>query len=466
MLTRLVLCLFLYLGLGLGVPGAHAQDLEVALFEGGEGLTYFRQCALELGQVNLYGDPRISEKLRIRILEGKPPEVSNANLPYEQLIAKGHILDLQPWLNGPNWEGTGRWRDDFLPGSLERYAQNGKTYALPVQYVVQAVYYNQRLFRERGWETPRTWSQWTRLCQEIQDSGMPPLAFQGRYTYYASPLIQHAYYHLAGPQAYREQLQLKPGSFDNAAMIEALTLVQELAQKYFQPGSLGMSHSEAQVEFLQGRAAMLVCGSWFKSEMGDKIPPDFELAQFAIPAPTSSSARPEKAVQVGAGYFFVFSHSAQPARGVDYLRYITSRNQIRQLVQAQDLPVAVVGANRYLSKDLAQLANMLEEATTSFGEGMTSTDPGMVQVWSDIRFDLLHGRSTPAQLTQRLEAAAQRLRQQSANPGAIAWLFPGRAVLLLGSLLGLLLWGARKSQYQRGQASRTCSRSKRMSDQT
>lgn len=204
-----------------------------------------------------------------------------------------------------------------------------------------------------------------------------------------------------------------------------------------------MSHSEAQVEFLQGRAAMLVCGSWFKSEMRDKIPPDFELAQFPIPPPTTT---PTQTVQVGAGYFFVFSKSAQPIRGVDYLRFITSRRKVGQLVQEQDLPVAVVGANRFLSKDLARLSRMLEEATSSFGEGMSATHPGMVQVWSDIRFDLLHGRATPSQLAQRLEKAARRLRQQSANPESVPWLFPGRTTLLLATLLGLLLWGSRNPQ--------------------
>jgi raffinose/stachyose/melibiose transport system permease protein len=409
-----------------------AQPIEVALFEGGEGLEYFQRCAREMGNVSLYGDPRISEKIRIRLLEGRPPEVSNANLPYEQLIAKGKIVALDDWLNGPNWDGSGRWRDDFLPGSLERFQIAGRTYGIPLQYTVQAVYYDKALFARNGWRPPRTWAEWLDLCQQVQRSGRAALAFQGRYTYYASPLIHHAYYCLAGPRAYQEQLQLKPGSFNNPAMIESLRLVQELARHYFQPGSLGMSHTEAQLEFLQGHAAMLVCGSWFKSEMRDKIPKGFQLGEFPIPNPASRTLR---AVQVGAGYYFVFSESARPEGGIDYLRFITRRSQAAQLVRAQDLPVAVVGANRQLSPDLEGLAQMLEKAETSFGEDMASTHPGMAQVWSDVRFELLRGSLTPTQLARQLEDGAARLRQ---NPDQIEVIYPWRPWVLAAVVVGLL----------------------------
>ncbi|MBX3166374.1 MAG: extracellular solute-binding protein [Candidatus Eremiobacteraeota bacterium] len=413
-----------------------AQPIEIALFEGGEGLDYFQRCALEFSEARCQGDPRISEKLRIRLLEGKPPEVTNASLPFDQLIAKGKVLALDRWLEGPNWEGSGRWRDDFLPGSLERFRVGGHIYGIPLQYTVQACYYSRANFRAHGWVAPKTWEEWVQLCGRVETSGQAALAFQGRYTYYASPLIQHCYYYLAGPRAYADQFTLKAGSFDNAAMIDSLHRVQQLAREHFQPGALGMSHTEAQLEFLQGHAAMLVCGSWFKSEMRDKIPAGFELAEFALPPPAASRTPP--AAQVGAGYFFVFSESAQPARGVDYLRLISSRARAAELVAAQDLPVAVRGANNQLSPDLDGLRDILAQSRASFGEGLSVTHPGMAQVWADVRFDLLQARATPAELAQRLETAAARLRDGEA---AAAPLFPWRPWLLLAAVLGLVLLG-------------------------
>ena len=420
-----------------------AKPIEVALFEGGEGLDYFERCAREVGNVLCQGDPRISEKLRIRLLEGKPPEVTNASLPFDQLIAKGKVLPLDTWLDGPNWNRSGRWRDDFLPGSLDRFRIGGHTYGIPLQYTVQACYYSRANFRAHGWEPPATWEQWLELCGRVEKSGQAALAFQGRYTYYASPLVQHCYYYLAGPRAYADQFALKPGSFDNPAMIEALARVQDLARGHFQPGALGMSHTEAQMEFLQGHAAMIVCGSWFKSEMRDKIPADFELADVPLPPPAASKVAP--AAQVGAGYFFVFADSAQPQGGVDYLRYITAPSQASRLVESQDLPVAVRGANQKLSQDLQGLQQILTHSQASFGEGLAATHPGMAQVWADVRFDLLQGKATATELARRLEAAAARL---GSGPEKAPVLYPIRPWLLLAAVLSLVLLGRAPQQPQ------------------
>src|SRR5262245_40177667 len=70
--------------------------IEVPLFTGGEGLDFFLQCARDFEalnphtfiddagtmrtaniRVNLYGDPRIVDKVRVRIFEGTHPELTN-----------------------------------------------------------------------------------------------------------------------------------------------------------------------------------------------------------------------------------------------------------------------------------------------------------------------------------------------------------------------------------------------------
>lgn len=410
-----------------GLP-CQARPAQAALFEGGEGLDYFRRCAQSLeGRLEVVGDPRISDRVRVRLLEGDPPEVSNANLPYDQLIAKGHLLPLDAALNGPNGDGSGRWRDDFLPGSLDRFTRGGHVYGVPLLYTVQSIYYSRKHFREMGWSPPRSWTEWEALCRQAEAHGEAAVAFQGRYTYYLTPLLAHVYFHLAGREAFLRQQRALPGSFDNPEMVRTLQMVQTLAREHFQPGSAGMSHTEAQLEFLSGRAAMLLCGSWFKSEMRDKIPPGFELAECALPLPEARSAEP-RAVQAGAGYLFVFQASPQPAVGIEYLRCLTAPSRVAELVEAQDLPVAIRGANSRLSPDLAGLHDLLSSSTSSFGEGMVPGPQGMAQLWADARDDLLSSRRTPPEIARALERGARALGQEP------AWSWPGIA-LLAGLLL-------------------------------
>ena len=132
------------------------------VFEGGEGLDFFFECARAYEQehpgikIDLYGDPRIHDKVRVRILERSFPEVTNARLNYWALIRNGDVLPMDEFLDQPNWEGDTTWRESFLPGSLDRYMYEGKTYGIPLMASVYAVWYNRSLFEEHGWQPGTT----------------------------------------------------------------------------------------------------------------------------------------------------------------------------------------------------------------------------------------------------------------------------------------------------------------------
>ena len=85
------------------IVGAQPDErarIEVPLFEGGAGLDFFFLTAREFEKqrpnvhVDLYGDPRIADKVRVRILEGTFPEVSNAGLNWWSVIRNGEVLPL------------------------------------------------------------------------------------------------------------------------------------------------------------------------------------------------------------------------------------------------------------------------------------------------------------------------------------------------------------------------------------
>ena len=312
-MKALFVCCLLLLSAAREVLGR--TTIEVPIFEGGCGLTFFFEAARGYEEarpdvlVDLYGDPRIADKIRVRVLEGTYPEVTNAGLNYWALIRNGQVQPLDEYLDGPNWEGDKTWRQSFLPGSLDRFQYQGKTYGIPFLYVVFAVWYNKNMFAEHGWEPARTWDEFFALCEQIKAAGIPPLAFQGRYPGYAGAVIDNSYYHLAGRERYYQQKDLIPGSFANPEFEQALSFIQRTAQNYFQLGALGMSHTEAQLEFFTGQTAMIFCGSWLKSEMQGKIPPDFRLGAFNLPIVDAGKADPN-AIFTGTGV--LLCHEEQP----------------------------------------------------------------------------------------------------------------------------------------------------------
>lgn len=419
---------------------AEPVTIDMPMFEGGEGLTFFTYCAREYEKlrpdviVNLYGDPRIVDKLRVRILEGSYPEATNAFLNYPALIRSGLILPLDEFMDAPNWEHDGTWRDSFLPGSLDRYTVDAKVYGIPMFYSINTIWYNKRIFREHGWRPTRTWDEFLALCASIKAASIWPLAFQGQYSGYAQGIIDAAYYHLAGPQRFQQQHRLEPGSFDNPELEQALGLVQKMAVNYFQPGAMGMSHTGAQLEFFQGRTAMILCGSWLKSEMLGKIPDGFELGAFNLPIVDAGKADPT-AVSAYSGYYFVFKDSRHPREAIDFLRFMTSREMAATFAKRQDFPVAIRGVNETaLSSDLAELAEVINAAKTSYGGAASEIAPEMEQYWNDVRFALLTGKITPREGAQKLEAAAQAIREKAANPDHVTVRHVWKPVILLGLL--------------------------------
>jgi ABC-type sugar transport system permease subunit/ABC-type glycerol-3-phosphate transport system substrate-binding protein len=449
MLARSLALLLLLL---LAAPGL-AQPVEVTLFEGGEGIDFYQRVADELSRlrpdlaVSLEGDPAIADRLRIRVLEGRYPEVTNAGLDIWTLIRHGQIQPLDQWLDGPSWDGQGSWRESFLPGSLEPFLYDGKTYGVPLVTSVWSIYYNKELFDRHGWRTPSRWNELIELCTRMREQGLTPFAFQGRYAYYAEALVRHTYYQTTGPQAYQSQLSLQPGAYDNQAMVQTLDRVKSLASQSFQPGYAGMSHTEAQLEFFQGRTCMLMCGSWLYSEMQANIPEGFRLGAFPLPLPDSPLADPRAGYVTTDGFWFVFKNSPNPTGGVEFLRYLTSAEVAGRFARERGITVVVRGANQQLHPMVADVASQLQGLRRTFGKGSGESPPELGQIWNDALTRLLTEPTFDgAQAAALMETQAAQARNRMLHPERVEVRHPKKTTAFLSFLaLGLLL-GASSSR--------------------
>ena len=62
-----------------------------------------------------------------------------------------------------------RTKESILQGESE-----GKTYAIPSVFNAWACWYDAKLFREHGWQVPKTWSEFEQLCDTISSAGIAP----------------------------------------------------------------------------------------------------------------------------------------------------------------------------------------------------------------------------------------------------------------------------------------------------
>jgi raffinose/stachyose/melibiose transport system permease protein len=442
------------LGLLVMIPARAAQpvSLDVPVFEGGYGIGFYVDTARRFEElnpgvsVNVYGDPRIQDQLRVRIIDGHLPDV--AWVPYilwPSLIRAGRIVDLRPYLDGKNWEGDTRWGDTFEPGSLDSWKVAGGIYGLPFSYSCWSLFYNRGMFRAHGWKEPRTWDEFFALCDRIRADGLAPVSIPGTRWKYPAAFFQAAYHNLAGAQGWDAITQLRPGAWRDPRIVRSAELLQRVTRDDSQPGWEGETAPGAELYFLQGKSAMTVSGSWFFNEMKGKIPAGFEVGTMNFPVFPDGLADPS-AVQTGSDCFFVFNTGDQVREklAIGFLKFLTSRSRAEAFVRATDAPVAIRGVpESAYSAQMRDTAAMIAGAQESFSMPQTELQPPAVrQALVDDTRALMAGRVDPQEFARRLEQAAADDRRRRADPERVDYRHPLEGSALIAVVAAIAAWTA------------------------
>jgi raffinose/stachyose/melibiose transport system permease protein len=433
--------------------GAPPVVLDVPVFEGGYGIGFYLETARMFEAerpgvgVHVYGDPRIQDQLRIRIVDGSLPDA--AWVPYilwPSLIRAGRVVDLRPYLDGRNWEGDARWGDTFQPGSLETWRVGGGTYGLPFSYSCWSLFYNRGMFRARGWREPRTWDEFFALCDRIRAAGLAPVSLPGTRWLYPDAFFRAAYHSLAGPEGWQALNELRPGAWADPRVARAAGILRRVTREDAQAGWEGETAQGAELYFLQGRAAMTVSGSWFFNEMSGKIPEGFDVGTMNFPVFADGAADPST-VQTGSDCFFVFNTGdrLRERLTIDFLRFLTSRSRAEAFVRQTDAPVAVRGVplSAYSAR-MRDTAAMIAGARESFNMPQTMLMPPVIrQARVDETGRLMTGRLEPAEFSRRMEAAAEADRNRVADPVRVDYRHPVAGSLMILGIAAALAWLAR-----------------------
>lgn len=394
--------------------------VEVAVFEGGYGIDWHKDVGRRYEQahpgirVRVWGDPRVGEKIKPRILRRNPPDAATCDILVWKMIVAGKLYPLDEALDSPAYGQKGTWRESLVPGVLSDLRYQGKTYAIPTNLEAWVCWYDKRQFREHGWTPPRTWGEFTALCEKMKAAGVAPLAFQGKYPGYAWITLMSLYQRLVPFERYYEMQDLKPGAFTDPEFIHAARLVQQMAANYFEPGAMAMTHTESQLEWVNGRAAMVFCGLWLKNEMKNAIPAGFEMACFPVPMVEGGKGDPRAVYSGGSEYLIVFADAKHPKEAADFLKFMVSTENARDYVRRLDALPPVTGCLEGLtiSPELQSAVDVLEHSSRNFLDRLGSLYVEFNRTVAEPALaDLLWGKITPEEFGQRLEAGIEKVRR-------------------------------------------------------
>ncbi len=407
------------------------SSVEGIFFEGGFGRGYldnaadiFRALHPE-NPMTVEGIQRVGEQLRPRFIGGNPPDVIDnsgaGNLDRAALVAEGQMLDLAPLFAAPSLDTPGKtFGETLFPGSQDSGKWGGVQYELMMAYTVAGIWHSQTLFEEKGWEYPKTWSGMLDLCETIKSDGIAPWTYQGRYPQYMNfGVLMPLVYKNGGLQVIIDIDNLVDGAWENPAVLTSLQQMQELYNGGFiMEGTEGLTHTESQAEWLQGKAVFIPCGTWLENEMRDMTPDTFSMVVKPVPGAQDESTYASVMAWSGEN-FFVPSAAVNTIGGLEYLRALMSKENAKWFAQNVSAIMPVFGGSEGIELSSA-LASAIEISEASgedtFDDQWDTWYTPLHDEARDRTGDLLTGRITPEQWIEAIQAKADEVKADEAIP--------------------------------------------------
>ena len=286
---------------GGGFGGTEEGDLSVMVYAAGYGMDWVEEAIRVYNEdhpevkVVSDGDPLAFETIKTQLENGtcSYDVVLVSTSDYNSFVAGGYLEPLDDLYDSliPGEEKT--VRDVVAPQITELRTINGSIYGVPWQQNnPSGLIYNVEMFRRYGWDQdlPETMDELWELCERIdKDTGgrVAPITFGGAdgkgylswnfcqwlCEYYGYDAMID-FLELESPDAFAVQAEGRKKVYETLAK---LTMGKMSSGRNISlEGSVGATAITAQTNFVNGKAAMTICGQWFPTEMQ----PYTDLTQF------------------------------------------------------------------------------------------------------------------------------------------------------------------------------------------
>ena len=287
-------------------------------------------AAFEEEHPNVTIEPQFTEftdyikSIKLSMTSDTAPDIAQYNPgPMKDLVASGHILDLDPYKDAYGW-------DEKFPGvSLEQLTSDetgkvygtGNQYAIPGGLSLTGIFYNKELAAQAGIDVPpATLDEFEQALATAKDAGLTPVSIgaldSGGAHMWAALLNV-----MMNTDDYRGwvfgEQEATLATDDALAATEKFAEWAELG--YFNESANGMGQEDSTAQFVNGSSVFLMNGNWaaaqVAAEMGDNA------GFFLVPG-----TEPD-APATGSGFSVSYSVSAQteqPEAAAAFLDFLVS----------------------------------------------------------------------------------------------------------------------------------------------
>ena len=220
---------------------------------------------------------------------------------YESFVAKGYLEDLSGLLDEEIPGTEKKAKSTILPQVLEARTIDGKVYGIPWQANnPSGLVYNKKMFEKYGWDSklPETMDEFWQLCDQITadtNGQVAPVTFGGAngngylFNNFSQWLLEYYGYdnmrnflNLESPKVYEDQAEGRAKVYETIAKFTKGKT--DSNHNIALEGSEGATAITAQTNFVNNKAAMIVSGQFFPTEMAEYIKlKDFQIGYLPMP---------------------------------------------------------------------------------------------------------------------------------------------------------------------------------------
>ena len=259
--------------------------------------------------------PSYLQKLKTLVAGNNMPDIidTDPDLYAKELVKAGKLVDMKKFLQKNDYY------QNFYPTALKyQEFSDGSMYTLPLEYHVEMIWYNKKLFSQHGISVPKTFDQWLAACKKLKEAGVTPISVDGIDRWPVQRYLAMPAFRQTGNQ-FIENLSQGKEKMSSQTGVDSVKFVKEIGQ-YFNEGFSATDYATAQSMFLDGKSAMYYIGDWEIGAMQEKYDAG-EIDYFYMPT-TKDSVTAANEFCVNSGIGMAFNAENFDEKTKDFLLYV------------------------------------------------------------------------------------------------------------------------------------------------
>jgi raffinose/stachyose/melibiose transport system substrate-binding protein len=305
----------------------------------------------------------------------------------------------------------------YSPRALDICRADGKLLALPADISVVVFWYNREIFKQQGLEPPATWKELLAACDKLKAAGVAPIALGNSDSWPGAFYFAYLSMRLGGEAPFADALARRGAAgFEHESFIAAGRLSAELGGRgCFAMGFNGMDYTRSRGLFFQGRAAMILMGTYILGHLGDEAPAGFAAKLGCFAFPTVEGGAGDGSLVLG-GINAAYAVSAKcpyPKEAAELVMELTSVATGKEWAATRRIPALdpkLIGES--LAPETRAAAAILEGAKGIQLYYDQALPPELAQEHKSTTQALLAGLKTPEEAASLMEKKARAIAER------------------------------------------------------